>query len=149
MGVTETLFAVGNGYLGLRGNQLEGRFAHEHGTFINGFHETFPIRHAEQAYGFAEVGQTIINAPDAKVMRRLRRRRAAVARRRRRARVRALARHARRRAAPPHPVVHPLGQGGARSRTTRLVSFEEKHLAILRLDVTVLNADARSRSPAS
>ena len=37
--------------------------------FINGFHEVFPIRHAEQAYGFAEVGQTIIYAPDAKVMR--------------------------------------------------------------------------------
>lgn len=69
VGVTETLFAVGNGYLGLRGNYPEGRFAHEQGTFINGFHETFPIRHAEQAYGFAEVGQTIINAPDAKVMR--------------------------------------------------------------------------------
>jgi len=69
VGVTETLFSVGNGYLGLRGNQLEGLFAHEHGTFINGFHETFAIRHAEQAYGFAEVGQTIINAPDAKVMR--------------------------------------------------------------------------------
>jgi alpha,alpha-trehalose phosphorylase len=69
VGVTETLFALGNGYLGLRGNQPEGRHAHEHGTFINGFHEIFPIRHAEQAYGFAEVGQTIINAPDAKVMR--------------------------------------------------------------------------------
>ena len=68
-GVTETLFAVGNGYLGLRGNQPEGRRAHEHGTFINGLHETWPIRHAEQAYGFAEVGQTIVNAPDAKVMR--------------------------------------------------------------------------------
>ena len=69
VGVSETLFAVGNGYLGLRGNSPEGRFAHEHGTFINGFHEVFPIRHAEQAYGFAEVGQTIINAPDAKIMR--------------------------------------------------------------------------------
>ena len=68
-GVTETLFTVGNGYLGLRGNQPEGRFGHEQGTFINGFHEVLPIRHAEQAYGFAEVGQTIINAPDAKVMR--------------------------------------------------------------------------------
>ena len=67
-GVTETLFAVANGYLGLRANPEEGRDAHSHGTFINGFHETWPIRHAEQAYGFAEVGQTIVNAPDAKVM---------------------------------------------------------------------------------
>jgi alpha,alpha-trehalose phosphorylase len=67
--VSETLFAVGNGYLGMRGNNAEGRKAHEHGTFINGLHETWAIRHAEQAYGFAEVGQTIVNAPDSKVMR--------------------------------------------------------------------------------
>lgn len=69
LGVSETLFSIGNGYLGMRGNNAEGRRAHEHGTFINGLHETFRIRHAEQAYGFAEVGQTIVNAPDAKVMR--------------------------------------------------------------------------------
>src|SRR5690606_27044612 len=69
VGVTETPLAVANGYLGMRGNFPEGRHEYEHGTFINGFHETFPIRHAEQAYGFAEIGQTIINAPDAKVMR--------------------------------------------------------------------------------
>ncbi|WP_401000474.1 glycoside hydrolase family 65 protein [Agromyces sp. GXQ0307] len=69
MGRTETLFAVGNGYLGLRGNVEEGRDGHVHGTFINGFHETWPIRHAEEAFGFARVGQTIVNAPDAKVIR--------------------------------------------------------------------------------
>lgn len=69
LGVTETLFAVGNGYLGLRGNVEEGRDAYAHGTFINGLHEVWPIHHAEDAYGFAKVGQTIVNAPDAKVMR--------------------------------------------------------------------------------
>jgi alpha,alpha-trehalose phosphorylase len=69
MGRTETLFAVGNGYLGLRGNVDEGRDGHEHGTYINGFHETWPIRHAEEAFGFARVGQTIVNAPDAKIIR--------------------------------------------------------------------------------
>ncbi|WP_353815088.1 glycoside hydrolase family 65 protein [Agromyces sp. SYSU T00266] len=69
MGRTETLFAVGNGYLGLRGNVEEGRDGHVHGTFINGFHETWPIRHAEEAFGFARVGQTIVNAPDAKIIR--------------------------------------------------------------------------------
>ncbi|WP_127791767.1 glycoside hydrolase family 65 protein [Agromyces sp. LHK192] len=68
-GRTETLFAVGNGYLGLRGNVEEGRDGHMHGTFVNGFHETWPIRHAEEAFGFARVGQTIVNAPDAKVIR--------------------------------------------------------------------------------
>ncbi|MDX6323408.1 MAG: alpha,alpha-trehalose phosphorylase [Propionibacteriaceae bacterium] len=68
LGVTETLFAVGNGYLGMRGNVEEGREAHTHGTFINGFHEVWPIRHAEEAFGFARVGQTIVNVPDNKVM---------------------------------------------------------------------------------
>jgi alpha,alpha-trehalose phosphorylase len=69
LGVTETLFAVANGYLGMRANPEEGRVAYEHGTYINGFHETFRIRHAEDAYGFATVGQTMVNVPDAKVIR--------------------------------------------------------------------------------
>ncbi|EAP98008.1 trehalose phosphorylase [Janibacter sp. HTCC2649] len=69
LGVTESLFSVGNGYLGLRGNYEESRDAHVDGSYINGFHETWPITHAEEAYGFARVGQTIVNIPDAKVIR--------------------------------------------------------------------------------
>ena len=68
LGVTETLFTVANGYLGMRGNPEEGRDALAHGTFVNGFHETWPIRHAEAAFGFARTGQTIVNVPDAKLM---------------------------------------------------------------------------------
>ncbi len=68
LGTTETLFSVANGYLGMRGNPEEGRDAIAHGTFINGFHETWPIRHAEAAFGFARTGQTIVNVPDAKLM---------------------------------------------------------------------------------
>ncbi len=68
-GATESLFSVGNGYLGLRGNFEESRDFHTNGTFVNGFHETWPIRHAEEAYGFAKVGQTIVNAPDSKIIR--------------------------------------------------------------------------------
>ena len=68
LGVTETLFTVANGYIGMRGNPEEGRHAFEHGTYVNGLHETWPIRHAEAAYGFARTGQTIVNAPDAKLM---------------------------------------------------------------------------------
>ena len=69
IGTNETLFSVGNGYLGFRGNVEEGRDFHSHGTFINGFHETWNIHHAEEAYGFARTGQTIVNVPDAKVIR--------------------------------------------------------------------------------
>ena len=68
LGVTESLFAVGNGYLGMRGNVEEGRETYTHGTFINGFHETWPIRHAEEAFGFARTGQTIVNVPDNKTI---------------------------------------------------------------------------------
>ncbi|MCW2815996.1 MAG: family 65 glycosyl hydrolase, partial [Nocardioides sp.] len=65
LGKTESVFSVGNGYLGLRGNYEESRDFHANGTFVNGFHETWPIQHAEEAFGFAKVGQTIVNAPDA------------------------------------------------------------------------------------
>ena len=69
LGVTESIFSVGNGYLGLRGNYEESRDFAANGTFVNGFHETWPIQHAEEAFGFAKVGQTIVNAPDAKIIR--------------------------------------------------------------------------------
>ncbi len=69
LGTTETLFSVGNGYLGMRGNFEESRDSDSHGTYVNGFHETWPIQHAEEAFGFARVGQTMVNAPDPKVIR--------------------------------------------------------------------------------
>ncbi len=68
LGVTETLFSVGNGYLGMRGNPEEGRDSYAHGTFINGYHETWRIHHAEEAFGFARTGQTIVNVPDSKLI---------------------------------------------------------------------------------
>jgi len=68
-GLAETLFALGNGYLGLRGNPEEAVAAYEHGTFVNGFHETWKIEYPEGAYGFADTGQTILNVPDAKSVR--------------------------------------------------------------------------------
>jgi alpha,alpha-trehalose phosphorylase len=68
LGVTETLFANGNGYIGMRANPSEGRDAHTHGTYLNGFHETWDIHHAEDAFAFAKTGQTIVNVPDAKLM---------------------------------------------------------------------------------
>jgi alpha,alpha-trehalose phosphorylase len=68
LGITETLFALGNGYVGMRANPEEGREAHSHGTYLNGFHETWSILHAEEAFGFAKTGQTIVNVPDAKLL---------------------------------------------------------------------------------
>ena len=60
---------MGNGYLGVRGNPEEGRDYTLNGTYVNGLHETWNIQHAEDAYGLARVGQSIVNAPDAKTIR--------------------------------------------------------------------------------
>ncbi|NMA76118.1 MAG: glycoside hydrolase family 65 protein, partial [Actinomycetales bacterium] len=68
LGLTETLFATANGYLGMRGTPSEGRDAEIHGTFLNGFHETWQINHAESAFGFARTGQTMISVPDSSVL---------------------------------------------------------------------------------
>jgi alpha,alpha-trehalose phosphorylase len=65
----ESVFAVANGYLGLRGTPEEGAPTHEAGAVLNGFHETWPIVYPEDAYGLARTGQTIVNAPDATLIR--------------------------------------------------------------------------------
>ncbi|MDQ4502847.1 glycosyl hydrolase family 65 protein [Sinomonas sp. ASV322] len=64
-GALETLFSLGNGHLGVRGAHLAEADAGLPGTFVNGFHEIFDIRHAENAYGFAKQGQRILYVPDA------------------------------------------------------------------------------------
>src|SRR5699024_5292462 len=68
LGLMETLFTTANGYLGMRGTPEEGRDAESHGTFLNGFHETWTINHAESAFGFARTGQTMISVPDSSVI---------------------------------------------------------------------------------
>src|SRR5512132_1749975 len=65
---TETVFALANGYIGLRGGFDEGRPAVAPGTFVAGFHATWPIVYPEDAYGLARAGQTIVNVPDASVL---------------------------------------------------------------------------------
>jgi alpha,alpha-trehalose phosphorylase len=65
---SETMSALGNGYLGMRGCPEEGGPNAENGTFINGFYETRPIIYGEEAYGFAKTGQTICNVTDSKII---------------------------------------------------------------------------------
>ncbi|MGH2843325.1 MAG: glycoside hydrolase family 65 protein [Solirubrobacteraceae bacterium] len=138
---TETLFATANGYLGLRGGPEEGRPAYEQGTFINGFHETWPIAYGEQAYAFATTGQTIVNVPDGKLIRLYVDDEAFDV-----SRVKVL--HYERaldlRAGTLDREVlweTPTGKQ-VRVRSRRLVSFTERHLAALSYEVTVLNARA-------
>src|SRR5262245_28712645 len=53
----------------MRGTYEEREPAYRHGTFVNGFHETWPIPYGERAFGFATTGQTIVNLPDGKIIR--------------------------------------------------------------------------------
>jgi alpha,alpha-trehalose phosphorylase len=64
----ETMLAMGNGYLGMRGCPEEGGPCAENSTLINGFYETHPIIYGEDAYGFAKTGQTIFNVTDSKII---------------------------------------------------------------------------------
>lgn len=141
LGKTETLFSVANGYLGMRGVPDEGRDAHYSGTFINGLHETWDIRHAENAYGFARTGQTMINAPSSLMIKLY---------------------------VDDEPLLlsvadlqdyersidfregvlrrdliwrTPAGKR-VRVRSSRMVSFTERHLALMSFEVTMLEGDA-------
>lgn len=60
----ETVFALGNGHVGVRGSFHQGRPAHQPGVLINGFYESWPIVYPEAAFGFATAGQTIVYVPD-------------------------------------------------------------------------------------
>lgn len=68
----ETIFAVGNGYIGMRGNLEEGYTGPENTTFnatyINGFYEEYDIRYPEDGYGFARKGQAMVNVADGKII---------------------------------------------------------------------------------
>jgi alpha,alpha-trehalose phosphorylase len=137
----ETIFSVANGYLGIRGTFEEGRPVHQPGTFVNGFFESWPIVYAEEAFGFAKTGQTMLNVTDASIVRLY---------------------------VDDEPLFLPTAtlieferaldmRSGTLDRTLvwetpsgkrvsvhsrRLASFEHRHLAAIRYEVTVLNTSA-------
>jgi alpha,alpha-trehalose phosphorylase len=65
----ESLFALANGHIGLRGNLDEGEPFGLPGTYLNSFYETRPLPYAEAGYGFPEDGQTIVNVTNGKIIR--------------------------------------------------------------------------------
>src|SRR3712207_2834477 len=67
-GQAETMFALANGYLGIRGIPDEGRPAQEPGVFLNGIYELRPINYGEHAYGFPRLGQSMLNCPDGTII---------------------------------------------------------------------------------
>ncbi|WP_262402877.1 glycoside hydrolase family 65 protein [Actinomadura sp. CNU-125] len=66
---SESVFALSNGHVGLRGNLDEGEPHGLPGTYLNSFYEQRPLPHAETAYGYPESGQTVINVTNGKVIR--------------------------------------------------------------------------------
>ncbi|HEX5937074.1 MAG TPA: glycosyl hydrolase family 65 protein [Actinomycetota bacterium] len=69
LGHTESVFALSNGHIGLRGNLDEGEPHAIPGSYLNGYFEALPLPHAEPAYGYPEEGQSLINVTDGKLMR--------------------------------------------------------------------------------
>jgi alpha,alpha-trehalose phosphorylase len=66
---SEAIFALSNGHIGLRANLEEGEPHGLPGTYLNSFYETYPMAHAEAGYGYPEVGQTLINVTNGKIIR--------------------------------------------------------------------------------
>ena len=66
---TESIFALSNGHIGLRGNLDEGEPHVIPGSYLNGFFETMPLPYAEGGYGYPEVGQSLIDVTNGKLIR--------------------------------------------------------------------------------
>lgn len=139
---TETVFALANGYLGIRGSFEEGEPSAAPGTLLNGFHETWPIVYPEPAFGFATTGQTILPVPDGTVMRLLVDEDPVTCET---TEVDSFERTLdMRRGAVTRTVVYRLRDGRRfRVRTERLVSLVRRHLACVRYEVTALDAPGR------
>jgi Glycosyl hydrolase family 65, N-terminal domain len=53
----------------VHGSLEEGRPGRAPGTFVNGFHETWPIVHPEEVTALPRTGQAIVSVPDATMLR--------------------------------------------------------------------------------
>src|SRR6478609_5166484 len=66
---SESLFALSNGHIGVRGNLDEGEPHGLPGSYLNGFYELRPLMAAESWYGAPESGQTLIDVTNGKLIR--------------------------------------------------------------------------------
>ena len=66
---SESVFALSNGHIGLRGNLDEGEPHGLPGTYLNSVYEDRPLPYAEAGYGFPQVGQSVINVTNGKIIR--------------------------------------------------------------------------------
>jgi alpha,alpha-trehalose phosphorylase len=66
---SESIFALSNGHIGLRGNLDEGDPHGLPGSYLNSVYEVRPLPYAEAGYGFPDDGQTVINVTNGKIIR--------------------------------------------------------------------------------
>ena len=66
---SESVLALSNGHIGLRGNLDEGDPHGLPGTYLNSLYEVRPLPYAEAGYGYPEAGQTVINVTNGKIIR--------------------------------------------------------------------------------
>ena len=69
LAVSETLFSLSNGYVGVRGTLDEGRPCQVRGTFLSGVFENYPLSYPEGGYGDPLEGQAIVSVADGSVVR--------------------------------------------------------------------------------
>lgn len=144
----ETIFALGNGYIGIRGCFEEGYSGPVgtslEGTYINGFYDSAPIIHGEDAYGFARHRQTMLNVTDGKRIRLFlgeeEFKMTPLA-------IRSYKRTLDMKSGLLTREVLWESEGGKQVQVavTRLVSFTRKHIAALRYTVTPINFDGTLR----
>jgi trehalose/maltose hydrolase-like predicted phosphorylase len=66
---SESVFALSNGHIGLRGNLDEGEPYGLPGTYLNSFYETRPLPYAEAGYSYPEDGQSLVDVTNGKILR--------------------------------------------------------------------------------
>jgi alpha,alpha-trehalose phosphorylase len=139
---TESILALSNGHIGLRGNLDEGEPHDTSGSYLNGFFEVLPLPYAETGYGYPEQGQTVINVTNGKLLRLL------VDDEPFDVRYGVLERHERvldlRDGVLRREVdwISPRGKA-VRVRSTRLVSFSQRAIAAICYEVTARDERAR------
>ncbi len=139
---TESIFALSNGHIGLRGNLDEGEPFGLPGTYVNGYFEARPLPYAEAGYGYPESGQSVVNATNGKIIRLL------IGDSLFDVRYGQLRRHERvldlRDGTLTREVdwLSPTGQG-VRVRSTRFVSLTQRAVAAIRYEVEPIDNTAR------
>src|SRR2546425_5898886 len=69
LGRPESIFALSNGHIGWRANLDEGEPHAISGSYLNAVYEEVPLPYAEEAFGYPEAGQAIVNVTNGKIIR--------------------------------------------------------------------------------